>query len=112
MNGFLLRSFGVVLSVLCLSVASLNAQGALAGLGTDVVPEDLAHLPGDTGIGTSGILIRRGTGIAPLPSSQPAKSALSAFIASTSKGVSVRNLPSLTTVITLPPARVRRPNRY
>ena len=112
MNRFLLRSFGAVLSVICLPAASLDAQGALAGLDTDVVPEDLAHLPGDAGTGTSGILIRRGTGVAPLPSSQPANSVLSAFLASTGKGVTVRNLPSLTTVITLPLARVRRPNRY
>jgi len=99
-KSFLFSSFGAVLSVICLPIAPLDAQSALPGLATDMVPEDLAHLPGDAGDGTSGIPIRRGNGFAPVPSLQPTNSARSAFFASTSKGVSVNNLPFLTTVIT------------
>ena len=108
MNGFLLRSFVAALAVLCLPVTTSDAQGALVGLGTDVLPEDLAHLPGDAGIGTSGVLIRRGNGLAPLPTSQAATSARGGLIAGTSKGVSVNDLPSFTTVVKRRNASVQR----
>ena len=70
------------------------AQGALTEVEGETLPQDLLHLPGDAGLGSSGVLIRRGGGF-PVEPEDEATAELSergAFLARTGRAVRVDEL--------------------